>query len=77
MVLRVGVVMADRMTGVWPDATLSTLRKIHAATGCKFIFGVNFYSEDARVTAAQVKRIQEAIPASAIIAFAVGNEPNM
>jgi hypothetical protein len=77
MIMRVGVVAADRMQSAWPDAVLYALKAMHEATGAKFIFGVNFYSEKAEVTAAQVRRIQEVIPAAAISAFAVGNEPNM
>lgn len=41
------------------------------------IFGVNFHSESAKVTKAQIKRIQDTVPSEAILSFAVGNEPNM
>ncbi|KAI8465096.1 MAG: hypothetical protein J3K34DRAFT_438146 [Monoraphidium minutum] len=77
LMLRIGAMAADRMTGVWSAAVLNALTTLHRWTGAKFILGVNFHSENPEITKAQIARIKSILPSSAIESFAVGNEPDM
>jgi hypothetical protein len=54
-----------------------TCNHIACHPGARYILGINLHSEQAAISKAQVKRLQEALPASAIESFEVGNEPDM
>ncbi|KAI8465097.1 MAG: hypothetical protein J3K34DRAFT_95524 [Monoraphidium minutum] len=77
MYFRVGAYSADRLIKPWPASVYKALTTLHTATGVKFIMGANQHAEDPSVTDAQVQRSLKLLPAGSIVAFGVGNEPDM
>jgi len=77
LLVRVGAYSADRLIKPWPGTVYRALGALHNATGVKFIVGVNQHAEDPVLTQEQVKRSEKFMPAGSILAFAVGNEPDM
>ncbi|GBF93298.1 hypothetical protein Rsub_06030 [Raphidocelis subcapitata] len=77
MIFRMGANSADRLVGPWPAAAYKALSELHAATGAKFIMGVNQHAEDPSVTKQQVEEAVRKLPAGSIVGFAPGNEPDM
>jgi hypothetical protein len=77
MIFRVGAYAADRLDKPWPATVYKALSELHLKTGAKFIVGVNQHAEDPALTDEQVRRSAKLLPKGSIVAFAVGNEPDM
>lgn len=53
-----------------------SLNKLHAATGVKFIVGLNLEAGDAELTKRQMAAAEAKLTPGSVLSFEIGNEPN-
>jgi hypothetical protein len=73
-VLRVGGGSTDKLVTVPGPEVWQPLSKLHAATGMKYILGLNFFNSDVVLTRRQMDAAKAGLPAKSIISFEIGNE---
>ncbi|WIA23785.1 hypothetical protein OEZ85_013468 [Tetradesmus obliquus] len=76
LVLRVGGGSTDKLTTVPGPEVWGPLSKLHAATGMKYILGLNLFLNDVALARKQMDAAKAGLPASSIISFEIGNEPD-
>lgn len=74
--IRIGGGSTDMLSTVPGPEVWSSLKRLHEATGAKFIIGVNLEDGDPELAAKQMAAAKAALPAAAIESFEIGNEPN-
>jgi hypothetical protein len=74
LVLRVGGGSTDKLLTVPGPEVWQPLSKLHAATGMKFILGLNFVQNDVTLARKQMDAAKAGLPAKSIISFEIGNE---
>jgi hypothetical protein len=74
IVVRVGGGSTDHQTIVPPAYVWDSLNRLHAATGARFILGVNLESGDAALARRQMEAAEARLAPGSILAFEIGNE---
>ncbi|KAF6263669.1 hypothetical protein COO60DRAFT_1698710 [Scenedesmus sp. NREL 46B-D3] len=74
--IRVGGGSTDKQAYVFPQYVYDALRQVHEETGAQYIMSVNFEEGDVELARAQLKMAKDNLPAEAIVATEIGNEPN-
>ncbi|HTL98946.1 MAG TPA: hypothetical protein VL181_09090, partial [Holophagaceae bacterium] len=76
LVLRIGGNSTDR-TGEPTPGVVDPFAAVRGATGAEFILGLNFGADDPQLTADQAAAYRAAMPAGSVIAWELGNEPDL
>ncbi|WIA08610.1 hypothetical protein OEZ85_008039 [Tetradesmus obliquus] len=74
--IRVGGGSTDKQAYVFPQYVYDALRQVHEETGAQYIMSVNLEHGDYELSRAQLKMIKDNLPAEAVLATEIGNEPN-
>ena len=74
--LRIGGGSTDLQRDVPGPAAWGALRRLHAELGAALILGINFEAGDASLTRRQYDALRRELPAAAVAAVELGNEPN-